>query len=1752
MNKFKRSLLALSIAGSMPVAAYNAPASPTVYGAEDAVLTGAVLKNNRQGSGYTGGAYIKTETRKGDVITWTLDVPKQGDYQLSFRYASKNDRHMQLSANDSEASTYQFPATNNWRTWKQSEAVTFTLEQGENTINLETLRSLGPYIDNLQVTFVPTPSDELLAQAEGLYQDISIELDKLGSAHVNKVIPKIFPDPVNYNPGRYSTFVYLDQAASLWNAPALPIISGDKTKRAHAAVYTGGENKVAVFAGDVFKYLAAPNFNSLINWIVEDDQGQTADTLSVAVLGGYNGSQIKNWAAERDITSSQQALTEIDPQQYIDLVVVKSSADAASLQMLQERLTRFPTTNVLLYHTQRESGSAHLKEFLAQFGMSFNGRANYYDQDQVVELSAEEQINRALNDPLYVELAAVETALTNMAAKTDSFELTDGNDANFAELYGTGIASIAANQKAVEYPDSPAKLQMLFTELAQVKADLAPQPLALERVDKQAFINRYFAKNVLALDSTIFEKVSLFSLASGFSDMAEKALLDRDVKNFTDSDLIYDDLNKAFSLLPNAQAAQTIEYIFPETVNFNPGKNARFMEPLAVESAWGPNSFPLIVGEKNSVFASANAAPGKRSAAFGYEPLNRLDKDTVSQLMSWLMNTSLTQLKWEEVTVLIAGNNGGTKNHLNAWADQQNIPLNAVSWQEWQEGTEPDLIIMQTSQNETWADLVSRQHQLFPDVPLMFTHYGSWNWKLSEQAKQIVSDFGYRSSGHNYYREDKSVWENSTQMLKLALNKLSDDELDSVQEMFANLQHDSFNFTLSEGQSPAYQAEFVEPMVYLNASIAQLNELAVDSFAADGFDAISLIHLLRDSYALQLDDSIAIDVQHQQSFLQSQLLDSISSDVQTAQSAQVEAKNITYITEDDGSGVGDFSYIKPRPDSDVMQLALSTGDISAVDDIDELHAQISSSIDNSMRLEQAQEAADFIFDGELLDVPASATANFIEPNVWGSAVPAFPLVIGDKNQILAAASIANDRRSYTAAAGLEWLSDESFYRLIKWLTSKNDTQLSWIPLSVMSVGKNSADLSGSAGEAPLQIKEVPFNKFTQPELLVIGGKGLYEHEVEDILEMIHTYPEMPVIFTNNSQYKGSDVLVNQLLTELGYVYGASNKKIGDTANAYNPDDLSDLALQSPLYSSLIKFKELNSSLQNESYDFVLAEGKTPEFLEQFDSLVKTLRNKLTASDVKNVPLFQDKNSSDMLKSMVLLGDVYRTQIVYRLSSSASDQTPWLRAWFADHTVYYNRDLAPAQNDLGNFAEPVDSAYLQETYQSVLQPRAGVNWHPTGAYAHPGVPFTVELGSDAEQSVKVFMNTMRTGSTKEWGTKYQRPKYLRSPAFTVNPGEKLTLTSPYGGPVQINGALQEEVELNFTNVGQHLIGTMDNINTFRADLAATPYSWVYYDVPGFQLYSQRQHMVRTVEDYYKGDVQKMVDRILDTTVGSVDMLGGFVGNGNIQHSPAVLKICEEKGLNCLNESWHKRSITQRANHDFASHCGSGCSGNPYDSAGYFRADGWLEGHEIGHNLQIGPLKIYGGMSTEVSNNIFPMHMRKFNNSNSTKTAKQMPKIFAWMQEGQNSEDPTAHVKSLLWTMGDIDQLTLYMQIVYAAEYLGLTDNGFDAFTLLYLHSREVSKTPDWLANKDRLGMSLYESRPRLGGNDFMVISLSFLTGKDWREQFSAWGIEVSETAAAQVETYNLESLGKHFYVPRDTMPFQPFERTIPLDGKTPWQ
>ena len=66
---------------------------------------------------------------------------------------------------------------------------------------------------------------------------------------------------------------------------------------------------------------------------------------------------------------------------------------------------------------------------------------------------------------------------------------------------------------------------------------------------------------------------------------------------------------------------------------------------------------------------------------------------------------------------------------------------------------------------------------------------------------------------------------------------------------------------------------------------------------------------------------------------------------------------------------------------------------------------------------------------------------------------------------------------------------------------------------------------------------------------------------------------------------------------------------------------------------------------------------------------------------------------------------------------------------------------------------------------------------------PGRMTRVTRLDSAAVNTHIFVNTLRSGATKEWGD-YNRPKYLQSQRIPLVPGATVTFSHPYGGPLQI--------------------------------------------------------------------------------------------------------------------------------------------------------------------------------------------------------------------------------------------------------------------------------------------------------------------------------------------------------------------------------
>lgn len=284
-----------------------------------------------------------------------------------------------------------------------------------------------------------------------------------------------------------------------------------------------------------------------------------------------------------------------------------------------------------------------------------------------------------------------------------------------------------------------------------------------------------------------------------------------------------------------------------------------------------------------------------------------------------------------------------------------------------------------------------------------------------------------------------------------------------------------------------------------------------------------------------------------------------------------------------------------------------------------------------------------------------------------------------------------------------------------------------------------------------------------------------------------------------------------------------------------------------------------------------------------------------------------------------------------------------------------------------------------------------------------------------------------------------------------------------------------------------------------------------------------------------------------------------------------------GNECLDETLHTRKIIQHANYDQNAHCGAGCSGNPWDAAWNISPTGWGDNHELGHNLQTNRLNVqyaaagdgdnwagYGSRAGENSNNIFPYvvkwqahYVRDGNTAPITDGHMNHKDLFyVFMSDAAGVKDSSgnrvvlganckvldagsdryeAPWKSNNYAVHNGYRMAFYIQMALRSHGMQLADgtrlaNGFNIFTLLYQHQRVFGalsgNQADWDANKDRLGFGLFPFEGHsvyagkkvrdIPGNDFMLVSLSKLTGINWQSHFDMLGLRYSSLAATQAQ------------------------------------
>lgn len=648
-------------------------------------------------------------------------------------------------------------------------------------------------------------------------------------------------------------------------------------------------------------------------------------------------------------------------------------------------------------------------------------------------------------------------------------------------------------------------------------------------------------------------------------------------------------------------------------------------------------------------------------------------------------------------------------------------------------------------------------------------------------------------------------------------------------------------------------------------------------------------------------------------------------------------------------------------------------------------------------------------------------------------------------------------------------------------------------------------------------------------------------------------------------------------------------------------------------------------------------NNSDEFKKQFKIGADSLRNAAVNYDKRGINPFSIKGS-EILTASLLLADKYRNNIDYPISWD--EHQAWQQAMFADWVVSYARTRNLPQPDLGEYITHRNNVMKGQlahySYPDITSDSRTISipynkqWTTTGWYALPGQPITLKRIDHSDISVTVRLNYHRPNTNRAYDQKiYRAPLELQTSRLSLNKGSSVTFTSPYGGPIYLyldSTAESLQVEVDAHGVTHHPaimdFNNEDQIRNFNELLNTTELPHVDLRSDVAEQHLRRDRFTGAIGGAY-ADTSALLRSISQDHINTVYTLAGFkIPGKNLDESlpddvkNACLTILGDR---CLDESIHTRTIIQHSNYDQNAHCGSGCSGNPWDSAGNIRPIAYLDNHELGHNLQTQRLNVqyaaakdidnwsaYASRATENSNNIFPYvvkwraHFLRDGNINTINDSSINHKslFYVFMSDATGVRDRNGERVVLgtncnvmdagdsryevPWKRNDYNlhngyRMSFYIQMALRAHGMVLADgsrlkDGFNIYTLLYLHSRifgaSTANEADWNTNKAGLGFSLFPfeghaiyggKRVRdIPGNDFMLVSLSKLTGLDWRSHFDMLGLRYSSLATAQVLTNQSQgSLPMGMYVLENDMP--PANMTeelefLPLstmDGNTLW-
>ncbi|WP_258154812.1 metalloprotease ImpA [Pseudomonas sp. 17053703] len=806
-----------------------------------------------------------------------------------------------------------------------------------------------------------------------------------------------------------------------------------------------------------------------------------------------------------------------------------------------------------------------------------------------------------------------------------------------------------------------------------------------------------------------------------------------------------------------------------------------------------------------------------------------------------------------------------------------------------------------------------------------------------------------------------------------------------------------------------------------------------------------------------------------------------------------------------------------------------------------------------------------------------------------------PFLIGDKGRVLASLSLEAGGRGLaygtnvlTQLSGANAAHAPLLKRAVQWLVNGDPGAATAKDFKVSVVGVDKTATLNGLKSAGLQPADAACNALTDAscastsKLLVLGNGASAASLSATVRARLQA--GLPILFVHTNGWNQSST-GQQILAGLGLQEGPYGGNYWDKdrvpssrtrtrsvelGGAYGQDPALVQQIVDGSWRTDYDWSKCTSYVGRTTCDDVPG-------LSDFSKRVDVLKGALDAYNQKAQNLFALPGTTS-LRLWLLWADAVRQNIRYPMDKAA-DTARFQETFVADAIVGYVREAGAAQKELGSYAgqrqQSMPVSGSEETLTLTLPSAQGFT--AIGRMAAPGKRLSIRIEDAGQASLAVGLNTQRIGSTRLWNTRqYDRPRFLKSPDIKLQANQSVALVSPYGGLLQLvySGATPgQTVTVKVTGAASQPFldiqpgeDSSQAIADFIQALDADKADWLEIRSGSVEVHAKVEKVRGSIDKDYGGDVQRFIRELNEVFIDDAYTLAGFA-IPNQAKTPAIQQECAARGWDCDSETLHKLPGTQHINVDQYAQCGGGCSGNPYDQTWGLNPRGWGESHELGHNLQVNRLKVYGGRSGEISNQIFPLHkdwrvLREFG-QNLDDTRVNYRNAYNLIVAGRAEADPLAGVYKRLWEDPGTyalngERMAFYTQWVhYWTDLKNDPLQGWDIWTLLYLHQRQVDKS-DWDANKAALGYASYAQRPgnsgdasSTDGNDNLLIGLSWLTQRDQRPTFALWGIRTSAAAQAQVAAYGFAEQPAFFYANNRTNEYSTVKLLDMSQGSPAW-